>query len=76
MNNLAVLPLAFGVPGWPEVVVIALIILLFFGGKKIPELTKSLIQSAKEIRSAVRQGEETVTEVVNAVEPKQESLKS
>lgn len=48
-------PLAFGMPGWPEIAVIALIVLLFFGGKKIPELTKSLIQSAKEIRRAVHE---------------------
>lgn len=49
--------LAFGVPGWPEVAVIALLVLLFFGGKKIPELTKSLIQSAREIRKAVHQAD-------------------
>lgn len=50
--------LAFGVPGWPEVAVIALLVLLFFGGKKIPELTKSLIQSVREIRKAVHQPED------------------
>lgn len=55
MSSLALFPVAFGVPGWPEVAVIALLVLLFFGGKKIPELTRSLIQSAKEIRTAVRQ---------------------
>lgn len=50
--------LAFGVPGWPEIAVIALLILLFFGGKKIPELTKSLIQSVREVRKAVHQSED------------------
>ena len=32
--------------GWPEILLIALIILLLFGAKKIPELMKSLGKGA------------------------------
>ena len=32
--------LLFGTLGWPEIIVIALIVLLLFGGKKIPELMR------------------------------------
>ena len=37
--------------GWTEILVIALVVLLFFGGRKIPELMKGLgkgIRSFKE----------------------------
>ena len=33
--------------GWPEILLIALIILLLFGAKKIPELMKSLGKGAQ-----------------------------
>lgn len=71
MAHISHLPIAFGIPGWPEVAVIALLVLLFFGGKKIPELTRSLIQSAREIRKAVHQeSEELVASVEEAVSKK------
>lgn len=47
MNN----PLFFGNLGAGEIIVIALIVLLLFGGKKIPELMKGIgkgIRSFKE----------------------------
>lgn len=47
MNN----PLFFGNLGAGEIILIALIVLLLFGGKKIPELMKGIgkgVQSFKE----------------------------
>ena len=47
MNN----PLFFGNLGAGEIIVIALIVLLLFGGKKIPELMKGIgkgVRSFKE----------------------------
>ena len=44
MNN----PLFFGNLGAGEIIVIALIVLLLFGGKKIPELMKGI---GKRVRS-------------------------
>jgi len=36
----------------PEMIVVALIVLLLFGGKKIPELMKGLGKGIKEFNSA------------------------
>ena len=44
-------PLFIGGIGMQEVLLIALVVLLFFGGKKIPELMKGI---GKGVRSALR----------------------
>lgn len=44
------LPLAIGAPGLPELVVIALIILLLFGGSKLPTLMRNLGRSTNEFK--------------------------
>ena len=38
--------------GAPEIIIIAIIILLLFGGKKIPELMKGLGKGVKEFKDA------------------------
>lgn len=38
--------------GWPQVVLIAVVVLLLFGGKKIPELMKGLGSGLKEFKDA------------------------
>ena len=50
--------------GWTELLIIALIVLLLFGGRKIPELMKGL---GKGIRS-FKDGMSEVTDAVNAEE--------
>ena len=50
--------------GWTELLIIALIVLLLFGGRKIPELMKGL---GKGIRS-FKDGMSEVTDAVNAKE--------
>ncbi len=37
----------------PELMIILLIVLLLFGGKKLPELSKSIGKSMKELRSGL-----------------------
>lgn len=37
-------------PGWTEIVVILVIVLLLFGPQKLPELARSVGQSFKEIK--------------------------
>jgi sec-independent protein translocase protein TatA len=41
--------------GTTEIIIIAVVILLLFGGKKIPEFVRSLGQSVKEFKSAVKE---------------------
>ncbi len=42
----------FGMPGGMEFVLIILVIVLLFGGKKIPELMKGLGSGIKEFKKA------------------------
>ena len=52
MNNIAQIPLFMGL-GVKEILVIAVIILLLFGGKKIPELMKGIGSGIKEFKKSV-----------------------
>ncbi|MDA3843799.1 MAG: twin-arginine translocase TatA/TatE family subunit [Candidatus Kapabacteria bacterium] len=42
----------FGLPGGMEWILIVAVILIFFGGKKIPELMKGLGSGIKEFKKA------------------------
>jgi sec-independent protein translocase protein TatA len=46
----------FGI-GTTELIIILVIVLLLFGGKKLPELARSLGNSVKELRKGVAEGE-------------------
>lgn len=46
------LSVLLGVVGWPQVIVILVVVLLLFGGKKIPELMRGLGQGVKEFKDA------------------------
>lgn len=50
--------LAFLNLGTPELLLILLIALLLFGGRKLPELAKSLGSSARELRKGLDGGNE------------------
>ena len=39
--------------GTPELIIILVIVLLLFGGKKLPELSKSIGESLKELRKGL-----------------------
>jgi sec-independent protein translocase protein TatA len=43
--------------GSPELLVIALVIIVLFGGKKLPEITRGAISAIKEFRAAYKEGE-------------------
>jgi sec-independent protein translocase protein TatA len=44
-----------GIPGGMEWILIALVVLLLFGGKKIPELAKGLGTGIKNFKKAVKE---------------------
>ncbi len=46
--------------GAPEVIVIGLIVVLFFGGKKIPELMKGLGKGVKNFKDGMKDVEENL----------------
>ena len=51
MNNL----LFIGGIGFQEILLVALIVLLFFGGKKIPELMKGLGKGVKSFKDGLKE---------------------
>ena len=61
--------LFIGSIGWTEILIIALIVLLLFGGKKIPELMKGL---GKGIRSFKEGVNNIADEVADKEEKKEE----
>lgn len=51
--------------GMQEVLVIALIVLLFFGGKKIPELMKGLGKGVKSFKEGMKEIEDDSSQPKN-----------
>lgn len=73
MSTLALIP---GMQGGPEVLLILFIILLLFGAKKLPELSRSLGKSLGEFKKGkedlekeIREAQEGVDEQVSKPEP-------
>jgi sec-independent protein translocase protein TatA len=62
MSTLFISPLLFGL-GWGEIVLIVLVILLLFGGKKIPELMKGLGKGVKSFKSGLSEVENEIEEI-------------
>ena len=50
---LSVVPLLFGRLGIAEILLIVLLIVVLFGGKKIPELMRGMGRGVKEFKDAV-----------------------
>ena len=73
MNTLFILPLA--IQGW-EWIVIALVVLLLFGGKKIPELMRGLGKGVKSFKQGMKEVEDDVLEIKNDLESEPEKKSS
>ena len=41
--------------GWPQIVLIVVIVLILFGGKKLPELMRGLGKGMKEFKDATKE---------------------
>ena len=70
MNTLLVLPLA--IMGW-EWLAIALVVLLLFGGKKIPELMRGLGKGVKSFKQGMKEVEGEMNEIKKDIETESEN---
>jgi len=61
--------------GGPELIIILVIVLLLFGGKKLPELARALGQSIREFGKAKNEGFSSVSEA-DANPPKAEARRA
>ena len=48
--------------GSTEIIIVAIVILVLFGGKKIPEFVRSLGQAVREFRKSVKDDEDEKNE--------------
>ena len=65
MNYIVFMPLA--IQGW-EWIIIALVVLLLFGGKKIPELMRGLGKGVKSFKQGMKEVEDDVNEIKKGIE--------
>lgn len=62
--------------GMPELLLIFVIILVFFGAKKIPELAQGLGKGIREFRKAARDIQDEIEDEGKKIEEKGSSTKS
>ena len=67
--------LLFGMPGAPEILLILVIVLLIFGGKKIPELMKGLGKGVKEFKKGMEDIKDIQSEIEKPVGKQTEDVK-
>jgi sec-independent protein translocase protein TatA len=65
-----------GMPSGMELIIIALVVLLLFGGKKIPELAKGLGNGIKNFKKAVKEDDEVVEKVEETKDEVAKAVKS
>ena len=70
---MAIYPL--GVLGPWEIVIIALVILLLFGGKKIPELMRGLGKGVKSFKDGINEVEKDIKDVDATLDSKKDNDK-
>ena len=63
-------PLLFGSLGFWEITIIALVVLLLFGGKKIPELMRGLGKGVKNFKDGVKGVEDEADDINKDIESK------
>lgn len=54
--------LGFGMPGGWELLVIALLVIIFFGAKKIPEIARGMGKGIREFKDATKEIKSEVDE--------------
>ena len=66
MNTLIIL----GIPSGMQIILIALVVLLLFGGKKIPELMRGLGKGVKSFKDSVNGVSDEINNAANEDSPK------
>jgi sec-independent protein translocase protein TatA len=61
--------------GTTEILLIVLVVLIFFGAKKIPELAQGLGKGIREFKKATREIENDVTNEVKKIDEKPDEAK-
>lgn len=69
MKTLFILPLA--IHGW-EWIILALLVLLLFGGKKIPELMRGLGKGIRSFKEGMKEVDDEIKEVKNDLDSTEE----
>ena len=54
-----------GMIGGPQIILIIAVVLLLFGGRKIPELMRGLGSGIKEFKNATKDEEENASKVID-----------
>ncbi len=75
MNMLTMLVLPLGVIGPWQWVIIALVIILLFGGKKIPELMRGLGKGVKEFKNGMQDAEREMNDIRNEIDKPSDTKK-
>lgn len=60
MNTLTILALS-----WQHILIVAIILLLLFGGKKIPELMRGMGSGIKEFKDAIKEEDKPASKTEN-----------
>jgi len=58
-------PLAFGFPGMPEMLIVLFLALLLFGGAKLPSLMRNLGRSANEFKRGMGESADDTDETAD-----------
>ena len=72
MMNTNELTMIAWTPGWMEIVLILLAILVLFGGKKLPELAKGLAKGIKGFKAEMRDVKDAIETDTSADTPADE----
>lgn len=59
--------LGFGMPGHMEIILIVLVILLLFGGKKLPELARGMAKGMRLFKDEIKGVKDGIDDVGNEV---------
>lgn len=69
-NIVNMIPLLFGNIGMGEVIIIVFVVLLLFGGRKIPELMRGLGKGVSSFKKGMNEIQDEITKPANNTETK------